>query len=147
MAVVKLRTSPPVLRGAAFNMRAFGVPRRVGSKFIRVKRANMAASKVLDGSRDVLARLPKATNNTYGYTRLVPCTPKWRRLQGTTNHCNKRATTVVSPSTMPRKAVKAAPLGKAARKMVLYSKSINCRAIIVVRVVRAIVINSAEART
>ena len=67
MAVVKPRTSAPVLRGAAFNMRAYGVPRRVGSKFIRVKRANMAASKVMDGSRDVLASPPKATNNTHGY--------------------------------------------------------------------------------
>src|ERR1043166_2213399 len=147
MAVVKLRTSPPVLRGAAFNMRAYGVPRRVGCKFMRVKRAPMAAGKAMDGSKDVLARPPKATNNTYGYTRLVPCTPKWRRLQGTTNHCSTRAITVVSPSTMPRKAVKAAPLGKAARKMVLYLKSINCRAIMVVRVVSAIVLNRAEART
>src|SRR5215475_4607384 len=147
MAVVKLRTSPPVFRGAAFNMRAYGVPRRVGSKFMRVKRANMAAGKVIDGRRDVLVRPPKATNNTYGYARLVPCTPKWRRLQGTTNHCSTRAITVVRPSTMPRKAVKAAPLGKVARKMVLYWKSINCRAIMVVRVVIAMVINSAEART
>jgi hypothetical protein len=56
-------------------MRAYGVPRRVGSKFMRVKRANMAASKVMEGSRDMLARPPKATNNTYGYIRLVPCTP------------------------------------------------------------------------
>src|SRR6185503_18705796 len=114
MAVVKLRTSAPVLRGAAFNMRAYGVPRRVGSKFIRVKRANMAASKVMDGNRDVLARPPKAANNTYGYTRAVPCTPKRRRLQGTTNQWSTRAIPVVSPPAMPRNAVKAAPLGKVA---------------------------------
>ena len=63
MAVVKLRTSPPVLRGAAFNMRAYGVPRRVGSKFMRVKRANMAAQQRDGGSRDVLASPPKATNS------------------------------------------------------------------------------------
>ena len=60
MAVLKLRTKAPVLRGTAFSMSVRAVPRRVCIKLWRVKRANMATGKATAGAPSAAAKKPKA---------------------------------------------------------------------------------------